>query len=126
MEQLRSRFPQFTPMDEVLFNLYYCYNKNGETAKAAAIKKLMEEKFSASNLTTIVTTGKDPKSTTAKSEATKHTKEFMTCLLKVISNRQIANKKLQIVFMEKIIGHPSCYILRPSIISNNGKTAVLF
>ncbi|MGB3005732.1 MAG: hypothetical protein WBC06_04430 [Chitinophagaceae bacterium] len=70
LEELRSRFPQFSPMDEVLFNLYYCYNKNGETTKAAAIKKLMGEKYSASNLTTIVTTGKDPKSTSAKSAAT--------------------------------------------------------
>jgi len=71
LENLRSRFPEFNPMDEVLFNLYYCYNKNGETAKAAAIKKLMAEKHSSSNLTTIVTTGKDPKSKTANTDATK-------------------------------------------------------
>lgn len=60
LEQLRSRFVGFVPMDEVLFNLYYCYNKNGETAKAAAIKKLMAEKYPSSNLSAIVTTGKNP------------------------------------------------------------------
>ncbi|MGQ0739985.1 MAG: type IX secretion system periplasmic lipoprotein PorW/SprE [Bacteroidota bacterium] len=60
LEQLRGRFTAFQPMDEVLFNLYYCYNKNGETVKAAAIKKLMSEKYASSNLTTIVETGKNP------------------------------------------------------------------
>lgn len=60
LEQLRTRFAGFQPMDEVLFNLYYCYNKTGETARAAAIKKLMTEQHSYSNLTTIVATGKNP------------------------------------------------------------------
>lgn len=60
LEQLRSRFSAFQPMDELLFNLYYCYNKNGETTKAEAIKKLMTEKYASSNLTTIVATGKNP------------------------------------------------------------------
>jgi outer membrane protein assembly factor BamD (BamD/ComL family) len=68
-EQLRNRFPQFDKMDEVLFNLYYCYNKNGETAKAEAIKKLMSEKNANSNFTRIITTGKNPQSI-IKSEAT--------------------------------------------------------
>lgn len=72
LESLRSRFPQFNPMDEVLFNLYYCYNKNGETAKASAVKQLMGSKYATSNFTTIVNSGKDPQSkNTAKSEATR-------------------------------------------------------
>ncbi len=71
MEGLRQRFPDFDPMDEVLFSLYYCYQKNGDVAKAAAIKKLMSEKYGNSNLTTIVTTGKNPQSKTGNTEATK-------------------------------------------------------
>ncbi|MBK6938410.1 MAG: hypothetical protein IPH18_17315 [Chitinophagaceae bacterium] len=59
-ERLRTQFPAYEKMDEVLFNLFYCYSKNGETAKAAAIKKLMSEKHTGSNFTTIVTTGKNP------------------------------------------------------------------
>ncbi|HEY9657109.1 MAG TPA: tetratricopeptide repeat protein, partial [Allocoleopsis sp.] len=70
LEQLRSRYPDFSPMDEVLFNLYYCYNKNGETAKASAIKKLMIDKYGNSNLTTIASTGKDPV-VTRKDQATR-------------------------------------------------------
>lgn len=60
LENLRTRFTAFEPMDEVLFNLYYCYNKQGETARAAAIKQLMSAKYASSNLTNIVTTGKNP------------------------------------------------------------------
>ncbi|MBK6827901.1 MAG: hypothetical protein IPG86_14040 [Chitinophagaceae bacterium] len=60
LEKLRTRFTAFEPMDEVLFNLYYCYNKQGETAKAAAIKQQMSAKYASSNLTNIVTTGKNP------------------------------------------------------------------
>lgn len=71
LEQLRTRFPSFNPMDEVLFNLYYCYNKNGDAAKAAAVKKLMSEKFDSSNYTTIIVTGKDPKSKKGNPDATK-------------------------------------------------------
>ncbi len=34
LEDLRKRFPQHPKMVDVLFNLYYCYNKHGETARA--------------------------------------------------------------------------------------------
>ena len=70
LEELRNRFPRFKKMDELLFNLYYCYNKNGEKAKADAIKKLMTESYSASDFTTIINTGKDPKVVTPTSEGT--------------------------------------------------------
>lgn len=70
LEELRTRFPQAPKMDEVLFNLYFCYNKQGEKAKADAIKRLLEKQFGRSNYTTIVTTGKDPQATGPKKEAT--------------------------------------------------------
>ncbi len=60
LEDLRKRFPEFTRMDEVLFNLYYCYNKQGETRLANDAKKIMEQQFADSKLTTVVTTGKSP------------------------------------------------------------------
>jgi len=70
-EKLRLKFPDYEKMDEVLFSLYYCYNKNGETGKANSIKKIMEQKYTESPLTSIVSTGKDPRSKTNNSEATK-------------------------------------------------------
>lgn len=70
-EELRERFPLFEKMDEVLFTLYYCYTKTGQSGNAAAAKKLMEEKFSSSPLTTIVSTGKDPRDLKNNPDATK-------------------------------------------------------
>lgn len=93
LEQLRTRFPEFTPMDEVLFNLYYCYNKNGETAKAAAIKKLMGDKFGSSNFTTIVTTGKNPQSKSGNSEATKKYEAIYDLFIEGKFDRAVAEKK---------------------------------
>ena len=94
LEQLRTRFPQFEPMDEVLFNLYYCYNKNGETAKAAAIKKLMSEKYPGSNFTTIVTTGKNPKSTSANTDATKAYEKIYDLFIEGNFEQAVAEKKI--------------------------------
>ena len=92
-EQLRSRFPQFEKMDEVLFNLYYCYNKNGETAKAATIKKLMSEKYPSSNFTTIITTGKNPAST-SNPDATKTYEKIYDLFIEGSFEQAIAQKKV--------------------------------
>jgi outer membrane protein assembly factor BamD (BamD/ComL family) len=93
-EQLRNRFPKFEPMDEVLFNLYYCYNKNGETAKAAAIKKIMSDDFKSSDFTTIVTTGKNPKSTTANPDATKTYERIYDLFIEGNFEQAVTEKKL--------------------------------
>ncbi len=93
LEQVRSRFPKFDKMDEVLFNLYFCYNKNGEGAKAAAIKQIMGEKFSTSNFTTIVTTGKNPKSS-ANPDATKAYEKIYDLFIEGKFEQAIADKKI--------------------------------
>jgi hypothetical protein len=80
-------------MDEVLFNLYYCYNKNGEQTKATAIKKLMGEKFEHSNFTTIVTTGKNPESKTGNAEATKVYESIYDLFIEGKFDEAIAAKK---------------------------------
>src|SRR5690606_37553844 len=43
---LQARFPDFPKMDQVLFNLYYCYQKTGQNTRAAAVKKIMAEEHS--------------------------------------------------------------------------------
>ena len=93
LEELRSRFPTFEKMDEVLFNLYYCYNKNGETGKAAAIKKLMGEKFGASNFTTIVNTGKNP-TASGNPEATRAYEKIYDLFLEGQFEKAIAEKNI--------------------------------
>ncbi|MEO7925008.1 MAG: hypothetical protein ABIR30_15105 [Chitinophagaceae bacterium] len=92
-EQLRTRFPQFAKMDEVLFNLYYCYTKNGEKSKADAVKKLLSEKYPSSNFTTIVTTGKNPLSTSANTEATKTYERIYDLFIEGNFAEAIAQKK---------------------------------
>lgn len=74
-EDLRTRFPEHPKMEDVLFNLYYCYNKQGETTKATAIKQQMNQQYAGSKLTTIVTTGKDPNANDAKETSATRTYE---------------------------------------------------
>ena len=93
LEDLRSRFPQFEKVDEVLFNLYYCYNKNGETANAAAIKKLMSENYGSSNYTTIITTGKNPNGT-SNTEATKTYEKIYDLFIEGKFEQALTEKKL--------------------------------
>jgi outer membrane protein assembly factor BamD (BamD/ComL family) len=92
-EQLLNRFPKFEPMDEVFFNLYYCYNKNGELTKAAAIKQLMGEKYKGSNFTTIVATGKNPNSKSANPEATKAYEKIYDLFIEGNFEQAIVEKK---------------------------------
>ncbi|HEX5651549.1 MAG TPA: hypothetical protein VFX58_00655 [Chitinophagaceae bacterium] len=94
LEELRTRFPQFNPMDEVLFNLYYCYNKNGESAKAAAIKKLMGERYDSSNYTTIVTTGKNPFSKDGNADATRTYEAIYDLFIEGNFEEAVAQKKM--------------------------------
>ncbi len=92
LEELRTRFPEFTNMDEVLFNLYFCYNKNGDKAKADAIKKLLGEKYAASNFTTIINTGKNPKAS-VNTEATKAYEKIYDLFIEGKFEQAIADKK---------------------------------
>jgi len=54
-EELINRFPEHPKMDEVLFSLYYCYQKSGATARAEEVKRRMNQQFPASQLTSLVT-----------------------------------------------------------------------
>lgn len=71
LEQLRERFRTHSRMEDVLFNLYYCYNKNSNVAKSTEMKQLLITQFPNSNSATIVKTGKNPKSDGPHSEATR-------------------------------------------------------
>lgn len=93
MEELRVRFPDHSDMPEVLYNLYYCYNKNGETEKANNIKGIMSEKFSISNFTTILTTGKNPKAQGPQQEATRVYEKIYDLFIEGNFDEAIAQKK---------------------------------
>jgi tetratricopeptide (TPR) repeat protein len=92
-ERIVNRFPGFNKMEEVLFTLYYCYNKSGETVKAQQVKKQMEQKFAGSRLTTIVSTGKDPGSK-LNEEATKAFQNVYDLFIEGNFTKAIADKKI--------------------------------
>jgi outer membrane protein assembly factor BamD (BamD/ComL family) len=92
-EQLKNKFPDFSKMDEVLFHLYYCYDKNGEGSKASQLKSEMSAKYPGSNFTTIVTTGKDPNEE-KNEEATKTYENIYDLFIEGNFDRAIAQKKV--------------------------------
>src|SRR5206468_8919585 len=72
LERLRSKFPGYNNMSEVLFNLYYAYKKSGNEAKAEEMKNLLLVKDPNSRYASILATGKDPATSRSKtSEITK-------------------------------------------------------
>lgn len=70
-ERLRSHYPTYHNMSEVLFNLYYAYKKSGNEAKAKEIKQLLMEQYPSSRFAEIVSTGKDPSASNKSEEVTK-------------------------------------------------------
>ena len=92
-EQLRNKFPEFGQMDEVLFHLYYCYDKNGDHSKAAQLKSELHTKYPSSNVTTLVMTGKDPK-TELKTEATKTYENIYDLFIEGKFDDAVAQKKI--------------------------------
>jgi len=92
-EALRTRYPEFSSMDEVLFHLYYCYNKSGNVGKASQVKSQMNSKYPNSNLTTIVATGKDPKSK-GNEEATKTYENIYDLFIEGKFDEAVAQKKM--------------------------------
>ncbi|MEO5947405.1 MAG: hypothetical protein ABIP79_11365 [Chitinophagaceae bacterium] len=93
LEELRTRFPAFAKMDEVLFNLFYCYNKNGDTAKAATLKKSLSQNYANSNYNKILTTGINPNSGLPNPEATKTYENIYDLFIEGNFAEAIAQKK---------------------------------
>ena len=93
LEKLRTRFPVHPKMEEVLFNLYYCYNKHGETAKASTIKQLMGQKYANGSLTNIVITGKKPGTNIQELPVTKTYEEIYDLFIEGNFNEAIRQKK---------------------------------
>ena len=67
-EKLRSHYPSYPNMSEVVFQLYYAYLKSGNTTKANEMKQLLLTQYAGSRFATILTTGKDPVASSNKIE----------------------------------------------------------
>ncbi|MBK7291482.1 MAG: hypothetical protein IPI78_15310 [Chitinophagaceae bacterium] len=112
LEELRTKFPEFAKMDEVLFNLFYCYNKNGDAAKAAALKKSLSQNYANSNYNKILTTGINPNSGLPNPEATKTYEDIYDLFIEGNFAEAIAQKKKADSIYNKISGHHNCYTLK--------------
>ncbi len=94
LEELRTRYPNYEQMDEVLFNLYYCYNKNGDVAKATNLKKSLTQDFENSDFNKILKTGINPKSGLPNPAATKTYEAIYDLFIEGDFKKAIAEKKI--------------------------------
>ena len=60
LEKITLEYPDFQPMEEALFLLYYCHERNGDAEKTQAIRKRMESEFPSAAKTKLIVSGKDP------------------------------------------------------------------
>jgi hypothetical protein len=93
-EDLHTRYPDFKKTDEVLFHLYYCYNKSGDKATASRIKSLMDNQYRNSRYTTILNTGKDPQAKGPNSAATLAYENIYDFFVEGKFDQAIAQKKI--------------------------------
>jgi tetratricopeptide (TPR) repeat protein len=70
-ENLHRRFPKFKKTDELYYNLYLCYKKNGDEQKAASIIKLLNDGYPTSNYTGNINNPDKKLSNNPNTEATK-------------------------------------------------------
>jgi tetratricopeptide (TPR) repeat protein len=70
-EKIRTRFNSPDSLASIYFNLYYAYNRMGNTAKAAEMKRLLQSQFPSSRYNAILTTGVDPMSDKPSTDVTK-------------------------------------------------------
>lgn len=92
-EEIVANHPTFKKMDEVLFNLYYCYKKSGQASKADQVKKQMEQKFPVNRYTTIAATGKDP-GNNKNPEATKAYEDVYNLFIEGNFEKAVADKTI--------------------------------
>jgi tetratricopeptide (TPR) repeat protein len=93
-QTLQQRFPGFTKMDEVLFNLYFCYQKNGNTTEAAQVKQQLTAKYPKSKLTSIAITGQDPTSKSNNPDATVAYEKIYDQFIEGRFSEALASKKI--------------------------------
>lgn len=92
-EKLRSHYPSYPGMSEVLFNLYYAYKKSGNEVEANKIRQLLLSQYGNSRFATILSTGKDPVASNKSQEATKAYEDIYNLFIEGRFDEAIAEKK---------------------------------
>ncbi|MBO9682360.1 MAG: tetratricopeptide repeat protein, partial [Flavisolibacter sp.] len=94
LEKLRSHYPSYPNMSEVLFNLYYAYLKAGNEVEANKIKQLLVTQYPSSKFATIISTGKAPVTGGKSEEATKAYNDIYNLFIEGRFDEAEAAKKL--------------------------------
>lgn len=94
LEKLRSHYPSYPNMSEVLFNLYYAYKKAGNEVEANKIKQLLLTQYPSSQFAGIVATGKAPVANGKSEETTKVYNDIYNLFIEGRFDEAVAAKKL--------------------------------
>jgi len=94
LEKLRSHYPSYPNMSEVLFNLYYAYKKSGNEVEANKIKQLLLAQYPSSKFAGIISTGKAPVENGKSEEATKAYDDIYNLFIEGRFDEAEAAKKL--------------------------------
>jgi outer membrane protein assembly factor BamD (BamD/ComL family) len=94
LEKLRSHYPSYPNMSEVLFNLYYAYKKTGNEDEANKIKQLLLTQYSSSKFAGIISSGKSPADGSKSEEATKAYDDIYNLFIEGRFDEAEAAKKL--------------------------------
>ena len=62
-EQILNKYPDSAHLEEILFNLFYCYNKVGRNASADSVRNTLNKNFASSTWTAKLNNPKTPDTT---------------------------------------------------------------
>lgn len=92
-EELVRRYPSFSKIDNVYYNLYYCYKKTNDNIKAVEIRNILLQKFPASEWTAQVNNAFQPVARNDKAEATKAYEDIYNLFVEGKFDEAINKKK---------------------------------
>ena len=113
-EELMRRFPESSEVEQSLYNLVYCYRKNGEQAKSDSVAALLKNGFPSGKLTAQLKKGSQPKPDKKQDPAQKQYENIYNLFLagrfdeakeaKLLADKQYGNSYWtpQLLYIESI------------------------
>ena len=120
-DSLIKRFPGNDHMEEVLFDLYYCYQKLGRKSSADSALTVLNTKYKNGKFAAL-TNAQQKASPKLKTPQQKNTKKYTT-LFRGKFEEAKAEKTAADSFMEILTGHHNCCISNLYTMFQNVKTA---
>jgi tetratricopeptide (TPR) repeat protein len=109
-DTLLKRFPDNEHLEEVLYNLYYCYKKLGKKFSADSALTVLKTKYKDGKFTQMLAHKPVPTATKGKMLPPRNTRRSMICLLKGNLKKQKQPRRRPTAFTEIHTGRHSCCI----------------